>query len=146
VALSIDGQAATAIGDEDRLREVVVNLVENAIKFSEAGASVLVATGRSDREAVMRVTDTGPGIPKASREQVFERFWRADQSRAYNGGGSGLGLSICREIVRAHGGRIWVEGEEGEGACFSVALPLAAGLSTRRQAKHSSRTARREPL
>jgi heavy metal sensor kinase len=146
VALSIDGQAATAIGDEERLREVAVNLVENAIKFSEAGASVLVATGRSDREAVMRVTDTGPGIPKGARERVFERFWRADQSRAYSGGGSGLGLSICEEIVKAHGGRIWVEGDEGEGACFSVALPLAAGLSTRRYAKHSSRTVRQEPL
>jgi heavy metal sensor kinase len=133
VDLSVDGQGATAIGDEERLREVVVNLVENAIKFSEAGASVHVVTSHTEREAVMRVTDTGPGIPTDARERVFERFWRADQSRAYNGGGSGLGLSICQEIVKAHGGRIWVEGEEGEGACFCVALPSSeqrSGMSS----------------
>jgi two-component system, OmpR family, sensor histidine kinase VicK len=72
------------------------------------------------------VTDSGPGIAADAREQIFDRFFRADQSRARTVGGSGLGLSISREIAHAHGGRLWVDSEEGRGSAFSLALPRFA--------------------
>jgi two-component system, OmpR family, sensor histidine kinase VicK len=73
------------------------------------------------------VTDSGPGIPASARAQVFERFYRADPARGRAGSGSGLGLSICREVADAHGGRVWVDSVEGEGSSFSLALPADSG-------------------
>ena len=77
---------------------------------------------RRGNEVGVTISDTGPGIPADARERIFDRFYRADPSRSRESGGSGLGLAICHEIVDAHGGRIWVESEEGEGSAFSIAL------------------------
>jgi two-component system, OmpR family, sensor kinase len=115
-------EPVTTIGDPERLREVATNLVVNAIKFSGSGACVRIATWRNGDEAGFLVSDTGPGIAPAAQAHIFDRFWRAEESRGRDSGGSGLGLAICREVVEAHGGRIVVESDEGRGACFRVAL------------------------
>jgi signal transduction histidine kinase len=116
-------------GDAQRLRQLVTNLVDNAMKFTPAGGSVLLRTRRADREAVLTVTDTGVGIAGEHLPHVFERFYQADPARTSSG--SGLGLSICRWIVKAHGGEIAVVSEYGVGSTFTVKLPLAAGDATR---------------
>lgn len=112
-----------AVGDVERMCEVASNLIVNALRFAGPGARVRVATWQEGAESGFLVSDTGPGIRREARAHVFDRFWRAEESRARDSGGSGLGLAICREIVEAHGGRIWVDSEEGRGACFWVALP-----------------------
>lgn len=112
-----------ARGDFERLREVASNLVVNALRFAGPDARVRVVTWHTAGECGFSVSDSGPGISEAAQARIFDRFWRADESRARDGGGSGLGLALCREIVEAHGGRIWVESEEGRGARFIVALP-----------------------
>jgi signal transduction histidine kinase len=113
----------TTVGDPERLCEVATNLVVNAVKFSGSGAQVRIATWRDGDEAGFLVSDEGPGIAPAAQAHIFDRFWRAEESRGRDSGGSGLGLAICREVVEAHGGRIVVESDEGRGACFRVALP-----------------------
>ena len=120
-------------GDASRLGQVVVNLVHNAVKFSPDGGDVTVRTYVHDGEVVTAVADHGIGVPAAARDRIFERFYKVDRARlrAEAGGGTGLGLAIARHVVEQHGGRIWVESEEGEGATFSFALPIAPQLATR---------------
>ena len=84
---------------------------------------MVVGTWSRDGEVGVTVEDSGPGIPADAQSRVFDRFFRLDAARARENGGSGLGLSICREIVLAHGGRIWVQSEDGRGSSFSFALP-----------------------
>ena len=110
-------------GAEDRLGQVLVNLLHNAVKFSPDGGEVIVRVAPTDREVVVSVEDHGIGIPKADQARIFERFYKADKARR-RGGGTGLGLSIARHVVEAHGGRIRVESEEGRGSTFSFALPI----------------------
>jgi two-component system, OmpR family, phosphate regulon sensor histidine kinase PhoR len=114
-------------GDASRLGQVVVNLVHNAVKFSPDGGDVAVRTFVHDGEVVTAVADHGIGVPAAARDRIFERFYKVDRARlrAEAGGGTGLGLAIARHVVEQHGGRIWVESEEGAGATFSFALPIA---------------------
>ncbi len=121
-----DGRPGAVEADPHRLEQALRNLIENAIKFSPAGGEVRVIAWRRDGEAGLTVTDDGPGIPAAELEHVFDRFFRTDDARGRTVGGSGLGLAICREVARAHHGRVWVESTEGEGSAFSIALP--AGL------------------
>jgi two-component system phosphate regulon sensor histidine kinase PhoR len=119
----------TVTGDAERLEQLVVNLVHNAIKFSPPEGEVTVSVWRTaDQPAsvVTEVRDVGPGIPRQALERVFERFYKVDRARTHGDtSGTGLGLSIARHIVDAHGGRIWVESLEGEGASFFVELPAA---------------------
>jgi heavy metal sensor kinase len=124
VVLEVDGDAGATRADAQRLHQALTNLVDNAIKFTPAGGRVTVTGWRTETEAGVTVSDTGPGIPDDAREQIFERFYRVDPARGRDVPGSGLGLAICREIAAAHGGRLWVEGREGEGSAFSLALPL----------------------
>ena len=122
---SIIDRAVT--GDEERLEQVLVNLVHNAIKFSPAGGEVAVSLARTagePAEILTKVRDNGPGIPRKSLERIFERFYKVDRARTRDGSsGTGLGLSIARHIVEAHGGRIWAESVEGQGATFIIELP-----------------------
>jgi signal transduction histidine kinase len=110
-------------GDERRLTQVLLNLVGNAIKFTDVG-KVVVRVGTSDDAYVVSVTDTGPGIAEADREKIFEEFQQSDTTRAKAKGGTGLGLAISRRIVDMHGGRLWVESTLGEGSTFSFTVPV----------------------
>jgi heavy metal sensor kinase len=127
VRLVITGEPCRARGDEQRLQHALANLIENAIKFTPPGGEVTLSSWRRGPEVGVTVSDTGPGIPAEARPRVFDRFYRVDRSRSRESGGSGLGLAICREIATAHGGRVWVESEEGKGSAFSLALPAEDG-------------------
>jgi two-component system, OmpR family, phosphate regulon sensor histidine kinase PhoR len=117
-------------GDEARIGQVVVNLVHNAVKFSaDAGGDVTVRARSDDGEVVVSVEDHGIGIPRADQARIFERFYKVDRARV-RGGGTGLGLSIARNVLQQHGGRIWVESEEGVGSTFSFALPIPVAAET----------------
>ena len=124
VAVSYAGASAPVNGDAEYLRMVVVNLLENAIKYAGEGASVTLSTGTDGEESWLSVTDTGPGIDAAAAARVFDRFYRADRSRAKETGGSGLGLALSQEIVDAHHGRIELASEVGVGSTFTIRLPL----------------------
>ncbi len=102
---------------------MLVNLIHNAVTFSPHGAQVSVTARAAEDEVVASVADRGPGIPRADLDRVFERFYKVDKARVRGKGGTGLGLAIARHIVEAHGGRIWVESVEGQGATFSFAIP-----------------------
>jgi signal transduction histidine kinase len=109
-----------------QIKQVVFNLVDNAIKYTQPGGRVTVSLRREQKELVLTVADTGVGIPKEHREKVFERFYRVDKARSREQGGSGLGLAIVNDIISHHGGRVWVqEPGTGQGAVFVVTLPLA---------------------
>ena len=111
-------------GDGERLGQALLNLLHNAVKFSPAGSDVVIRVGASEHEATLTVTDHGPGIPRAALPRVFERFYKGDRARTRGVGGTGLGLSIARHVVEAHGGRIWVDSEEGRGSTFGFAIPV----------------------
>lgn len=113
-------------GDRDRLREVMVTLLDNAIKYTDGGGRVRMTVERAHRKAVISVSDTGQGIPPEALAHVFERFYRADKARSRDEGGTGLGLAIARHIVTAHGGEIQVESEPGKGTKIIVELRLLA--------------------
>jgi signal transduction histidine kinase len=118
---------AVVSGDRLRLRQVIDNLLANARVHTPARTPVNLKIAIEGKEAVMTVSDKGPGITEEDRERVFERFWRADPARVRSRGGSGLGLSIVASLVESHGGAISVESEPGKGAAFIVRLPLAEG-------------------
>ena len=112
-------------GDSARLREVLQNLLDNAVQYTPAGGRITVSAAAEDGGVVISVADTGIGIPKADQERIFERFYRVDAVRSREVGGTGLGLAIARHLVEAHGGRLTVESEVGRGSTFSVFLPAA---------------------
>ena len=112
-------------GDGERLGQALLNILHNAVKFSPAGAEVAVCVVAAEQEVVVTVQDHGPGIPRSALTRVFERFYKGDRARTRGVGGTGLGLSIARHVVEAHGGRIWVDSEEGSGSTFGFAVPLA---------------------
>jgi len=113
------------LGDEQRLTQVLLNLVGNAIKFTDAGEVRITATAMNDHFTVA-VTDTGPGIPQEELKRVFEQFHQIDNSNTKAKGGTGLGLAISKQIVEMHGGRIWVESTVGKGSTFQMELPVRA--------------------
>ncbi|HEY6709547.1 MAG TPA: ATP-binding protein [Actinomycetota bacterium] len=125
VQLGVEAPAGAAVlADRARLTQVVTNLVDNAVKFTGAGGAVRVRVWEAADGAGLAVADTGPGIAPEHLRRVFDRFYRLDAARSRARGGSGLGLAICRELVEAHGGRIWAESVEGAGSTFSLALPI----------------------
>jgi two-component system OmpR family sensor kinase len=111
------------IGDEPRLRQVLGNLVANALQHTPESATVTVRVGTVDDDAVLEVADEGPGMTHDDAQRVFERFYRTDSSRTRTSGGTGLGLSIVDSLVFAHGGRVAVSTAPGQGCCFRVSLP-----------------------
>ena len=111
--------------DRDRLAQVMGNLLGNSLRYVPQGGHVTVRARDEECEVIISVSDDGPGIPPSDLAHLFERFWRGDRARRQTSGGSGLGLTIARSLVKAHGGRLWAESAEGEGAVFSFALPAA---------------------
>jgi signal transduction histidine kinase len=125
ITLRADGEDAEVLADAPRFELVIVNLVDNAIKYTGPGGEVRVLLWRDRHEGGITVSDTGPGISEEALPHLFDRFYRADAARSRAAGGSGLGLAICKEIVTAHGGRLWASSKLGEGSSFSLAMPLA---------------------
>ena len=125
ITLTVDGppELDLVLMDAQRIEQVLTNLLANAVRHTPEGGTITVEA-HSEREFIVQVTDSGPGIPPADLAYVFDRFWRGDKSRARDRGGAGLGLAIARQLVEAHGGRIWVESVSGAGATFGFALPL----------------------
>lgn len=126
-------------GDRDRLKQVLINLIANAVKYSPAGSSVYLSLKKENDQAIILVEDNGPGIPSKDIPHIFERFYRSDKARTRSGEGSsfGLGLSIVYWIIRNHSGTIEVESQEGHGSTFKVSLPLEVTEGTKtHQAKH----------
>ena len=112
------------LGDENRLRQILINLVGNAVKFTEEGEVVIKIAESNDNDLLISVSDTGPGIPKDRQEAIFDCFVQADGSTTRTHGGTGLGLAITKELVELMGGRIGVDSEPRNGATFWIALPL----------------------
>jgi signal transduction histidine kinase len=119
----VEPELPTIIGDRDRLIQVVINLISNAVKFTPSG-SVSGSARRDGNQVVVSIADTGVGIAPEDQETVFEQFRQAGDTLTDKPRGTGLGLPICREIVEHHGGRIWVESEVGVGSRFSFTLPI----------------------
>jgi len=123
-------------GDRDRLTQVVINLISNAVKFTPAGtitcraARATSTEGGGTTSVVVSVADTGTGIPAEAHALVFEPFGQAGDTLSETPRGTGLGLPICKEIVEAHGGRIWLTSEVGQGSIFSFSLPAAESESS----------------
>jgi signal transduction histidine kinase len=122
---SVDKSLPIGLGDEQRLTQVLLNLVGNAIKFTDAG-EVSIAAGARNGHFAVSVTDTGPGIPLDQQGRIFDQFHQVDSSLTKAKGGTGLGLAIAKQIVEMHGGRIWVESTVGQGSTFRMELPLRA--------------------
>jgi two-component system phosphate regulon sensor histidine kinase PhoR len=123
----LDEDLPLAWGDEERLGQVLVNLLHNAVKFSPPESAVTVSAVRADGEIAVTVRDEGPGVSKADLDRIFERFYKVDKARQRGQGGTGLGLSIARHIVQGHGGRIWAESDGERGSAFTFTVPLAEG-------------------
>jgi two-component system, OmpR family, sensor histidine kinase SenX3 len=119
------GRAAqyTVQGDETQLTSMFTNLIDNAVKYTPPGGQVEVTGGCEASEIVIRVSDTGIGIPEGKLPRIFERFYRVDKARSKETGGTGLGLSIVKHIAENHGGRVTVRSTLGEGSTFTVYLP-----------------------
>jgi two-component system sensor histidine kinase BaeS len=120
--------AMTITADVGRLDQVLGNLMANALRYTPAGGTITLSAEPVDGGVRITVSDTGEGIPAEDLPYLFDRFWRGDRSRSHAGGaGSGLGLAIARQLVQAHGGRIGVESQPGQGTTFTIELPLGRG-------------------
>jgi two-component system phosphate regulon sensor histidine kinase PhoR len=111
--------------DAQRLHQVFFNLLDNAVKYVQAGGQISISAKPGDGEIEVQVADNGPGIAAEHLPRIFERFYRVDKARSRELGGTGLGLSIVKHIVQAHGGRVWAESELGKGSVFHLTLPRA---------------------
>ena len=125
----VDGPGTPEVlGDEPRIRQVLSNLVANALQHTPVSADVVIRVGTEADDAVLEVADQGPGMSQEDASRVFERFYRTDSSRARASGGTGLGLSIVDSLVHAHGGVVTVTTAPGEGCCFRVTLPRVSDV------------------
>lgn len=114
--------------DQSSLERVLINLIDNGIKYSEDGSEVQITAREQSGEVIVIVRDQGVGIPPEDQKRIFERFYRVDKARSRQAGGTGLGLSIVKHLVRVLGGQIWVDSEPGKGSTFSFSLPVARGV------------------
>jgi signal transduction histidine kinase len=132
IALSVEAPPGlpAALADGDRLRQILENLVRNAVRHTPDGGIIVLSVAQQDNWIVVSVADTGEGIPAEHLPHIFERFYRVDQARARSSGGAGLGLALVREFVELMGGKVSVESAVGEGSCFHVYLPVAAAATT----------------
>ena len=111
-------------GDRDMIRQATANLISNAVRYTPSPGKVSVVVRKGDIMASIAVRDTGIGLSPEECKMVFNRFWRAEESRERQSGGLGVGLAVVKEIVDRHGGWVQVEGKKGEGACFTIHIPL----------------------
>lgn len=126
ITLTLDARSVPPVmGDEGWLRHLLINLLDNALRYTPSGGTVTVLLGHMGEQVTIAVKDTGSGIAPEHVPHLFERFYRAEQARDRNSGGSGLGLAIVREIATAHGGTVRVESDVGKGSVFTVTLPVA---------------------
>ena len=132
IKMSCTGTAGLWVqGDRARLKQVVVNLLDNAIKYTPEGGTVALTVSTQDGKAILEVADNGIGIPAQALPRLFERFFRVDDARAREQGGAGLGLSIVKSICAAHHGKVEASSAPGQGSCFRVELPRAQpGVNT----------------
>ncbi len=125
------GEPLIVQADRNRLTQVLVNLLDNALRHTPAGGSILVTVERRDGEAVVAVRDTGIGIPYNDLPHIFERFYVVERSRAREMSGTGLGLSIAKQLLEAHGGSISAESDLGRGSTFTCRVPIGAAVETK---------------
>ncbi|HBD00315.1 MAG TPA: two-component sensor histidine kinase [Lachnoclostridium sp.] len=123
LSLSIEGSPVFAEADKNRFSQVVANLLSNAVKYTPEGGAIGIEVYETDRLGIVKVTDTGIGIPETELPLIFERFYRTDKSRNRKFGGAGIGLAIVKSIVNAHGGTVTVESIKEQGSCFTVSIP-----------------------
>ena len=128
-------QGVRVLGDADMIRQATANLISNAVRYTSEGGLVTVRVKRGDIMASISVQDTGIGLTPDEAKMVFSRFWRADAGRTRESGGLGIGLSVVKEIVERHNGWVQVEGRKGEGACFTIHIPLYQGDEEQRWQK-----------
>lgn len=124
--VNLPSDAGKIEADEDKIGEVIGNLISNAVKFSPQGREITISLERADEEVKISVTDAGMGIPKKDLPHIFEKFYRADSASIQAIRGTGLGLGIVKYIVESHGGKIWVETQSGKGSTFNFTLPIKA--------------------
>lgn len=127
ISLSVELGPTPVWADEDQIREVLLNLIDNALKYSTDGGSIKVLEINRGDQQEFAVCDQGIGIPKKSIPRIFERFYRVDKARSREIGGTGLGLSIVKHLIERNDGRVWVESEPGKGSCFHFLLPKYEG-------------------
>jgi two-component system phosphate regulon sensor histidine kinase PhoR len=119
----LKGELST-VGDPLRLKQAIINLIDNAVKYNKPGGMVKVSAWAQDNQLILQIQDSGIGISQADQQRIFDRFYRVDKSRSRAQGGSGLGLAIVKKIIEDHGGRITVDSTLGEGSTFRITLPL----------------------
>lgn len=124
ISSKLEGDEVRVFADKGRMGQVISNLLSNAVKYTDENGCINIFVQKDEDNAVLIVEDTGIGIPKQEQTRVFERFYRTDKSRTRKTGGAGIGLTITKAIVQAHGGTIHCESEPGEGSRFIVTLPL----------------------
>lgn len=123
LAVSVEGEAGSVSADRDKLRQVLVNLLSNSLKYTPAGGKITVFVSGTPQKAAIRVEDTGTGISEEELPFIFQRFYRTDSSRSSRSGGAGIGLAIVKTIVELHGGALSAESEAGKGTAITVTLP-----------------------
>jgi signal transduction histidine kinase len=123
VSLKLRPGNASVKADPQMLPRIIANLLSNAIKFSPPGGTVTLQARTSGNSVIFSVEDQGPGLSPEDQNQIFERFQQVGNQTARTRGGSGLGLTICKEMVEIHGGKIWVESSKGEGSTFLFTMP-----------------------
>jgi len=121
--IEIEAQKVVVRADRELLRLALLNLVDNAIRYSPEGLSILLRVRRDEKNTVVEVVDEGPGIAREHQQKIFERFYRIDKARSRTSGGAGLGLSITRWAVERQGGHIELESEGGRGSLFRIVIP-----------------------
>ncbi len=141
LTLEYEAEAGVRVlGDADMIRQATANLISNAVRYTPEGGHIAVRVKRGDLMASIAVQDTGIGLSPEEAKMVFSRFWRADEGRNRASGGLGIGLSVVKEIVDRHGGWVQVEGQKGQGACFTIHIPLYDEA----RAKEEERTQQRQ--
>lgn len=123
INVSTSGESVTVNVDRERFSQVLINLISNAIKYTQEGGSIFIDVSDSGEFCIVKISDTGIGIPAEDLPYIFERFYRTDKSRNRKTGGTGIGLTIAKSIVEAHGGKIEVQSDVGKGSSFTVVLP-----------------------